>query len=117
MHGRSKRALFMRTVVLALFAGVVAAAVLVAVTALPPLWSWMLGFGLVTFLVYGYDKLRAKTGGWRVPELALLALTLLGGALGGWAGMLMWRHKTAHPVFWTVQAIGTIELVAALWLL
>ena len=62
--------------------------------------AYVLGFGLITFLTYGYDKLQAIRGGRRVPERTLLMLALIGGALGGWAGMLIWRHKTNHASFW-----------------
>jgi uncharacterized membrane protein YsdA (DUF1294 family) len=53
----------------------------------------------------------------RVPNAALRLLALLGGALGGWAGMLVWRHKINHASFWAAQVVGTIAIVVALWLL
>jgi uncharacterized membrane protein YsdA (DUF1294 family) len=53
----------------------------------------------------------------RVPNAALRLLALLGGALGGWAGMLVWRHKTRHTRFWIAQIAGTAVIVIALWLL
>ena len=52
-----------------------------------------------------------------MPELALQLQSVLGGALGGWAGMLVWRHKTKHTSFWIAQIAGTAVIVAALWLL
>jgi len=52
-----------------------------------------------------------------VPEPALRLLSLIGGALGGWAGMLVWRHKTNHASFWITRVAGTIAIAAALWLL
>src|ERR1700754_4941868 len=79
--------------------------------------AYVLGLGLITFLTYGYDKLQAVRGGRRVPEPALLVLSLIGGALGGWAGMLVWRHKTSHAIFWAAQVIGTIVIAGSLWLL
>ena len=79
--------------------------------------AYVLGLGLSTFLIYGYDKRQAVRGSARVPESALLALALIGGALGGWAGMLIWRHKTQHTIFWITQVIGTIVIAAAFWLL
>ena len=88
-----------------------------AVTALSLLVAYILGFGLITFLTYGYDKFRAVRHGRRVPEPALQLLSVLGGALGGWAGMLVWRHKTQHTSFWIAQIVGTVVIVAALWLL
>ena len=76
--------------------------------------AYIVGLGLITFLIYGYDKLQAKRGGRRVPERTLLLLALAGGALGGWAGMLIWRHKTRHASFWIAQIAGTILIAVAL---
>jgi len=112
----SKRALTRRAVIAALIAGVVVAAALVVAGA-SPLVAYVVGIGLITFLTYGYDKLRAVRHGRRVPETALLLLAVLGGAVGGWAGMLVWRHKTNHAIFWAAQVVGTLAIVAALWLL
>ena len=112
----SKRVLTRRAVIAALVAGVVVAAVLVLAIGVSVLVGYVLGLGLSTFLIYGYDKLRARRGGMRVPESALLALSLIGGALGGWAGMLIWRHKTSHAIFWLAQVVGTLVIAGALWL-
>jgi uncharacterized membrane protein YsdA (DUF1294 family) len=114
MH--SKRALTRRAVLAALVAGVVVAVALVAVAGFSVLVALILGLGLITFLMYGYDKLQAIRGGRRVPEPALLVLSLAGGALGGWTGMLIWRHKTRHTSFWAAQIAGTVVIAAALWL-
>jgi uncharacterized membrane protein YsdA (DUF1294 family) len=113
---RSKRELTTRAVSAGLVAGVVVAAALVVGIGIPVAVAYVLGLGLSTFLIYGFDKSRAIRGGRRVPESALLALALIGGALGGWAGMLVWRHKTRHAIFWIAQVIGTIVIAAALWL-
>jgi len=115
MH--SKRALTMRAVIAALVAGVLVAVALAVATGVSAIVAYVLGLGLSTFLTYGYDKLQAIRGGRRVPESALRLLSLIGGALGGWAGMLIWRHKTSHASFWAAQVIGTIAIAAALWLL
>jgi len=115
MH--SKRALTTRAVVAALIAGVLVAVALAVATGLSAIVAYVLGLGLTTFLTYGYDKLQAIRGGRRVPEPALRLLSLIGGALGGWAGMLVWRHKTNHAIFWAAQVVGTLAIVAALWLL
>ena len=106
-----------RVVIAALIGGVLIAVGLAAVTALSFVVAYILGFGLITFLTYGCDKFRAVRHGRRVPELALQSLSVLGGALGGWAGMLVWRHKTKHTSFWLAQIAGTAVIVAALWLL
>ena len=66
---------------------------------------------IINFLLFGYDKFQAKKGGWRIPERLLLTLSLLGGGVGGLAGMLVFRHKTRKTFFWIVEALGIVILV------
>lgn len=51
------------------------------------------------FVLMGLDKLKARRGAWRVSEKTLFVFALLGGALGGTAGMFLFRHKTRHGAF------------------
>ena len=51
------------------------------------------------FVLMGRDKRRAKLHLWRVPEARLLSMGLGLGALGLYAGMKFFHHKTAHPKF------------------
>lgn len=53
----------------------------------------------VTFLLYGIDKFKAKRSRWRIPESVLLGLAVIGGSVGAWLGMIVWRHKTQHNKF------------------
>ena len=115
MRSRSKRELTTRAVLAALVAGVLAGVALVLAGGLSAIVGYVLGLGVSTFLAYSYDKRQAIRNGRRVPERALLLLSVIGGALGGWAGMLIWRHKTRHARFWAAQVIGTIVIAAALW--
>ena len=60
----------------------------------------------LNFLLFGYDKVQAKRGGWRIPERVLLGLNLFGGGIGGLAGMLVFRHKTRKNIFWLAAIVG-----------
>ncbi|HJA33415.1 MAG TPA: DUF1294 domain-containing protein [Candidatus Mediterraneibacter merdigallinarum] len=53
----------------------------------------------LTWVTYGLDKGRARSGKWRIPERTLLLLSLAGGSLGALAAMLMFRHKTKKAKF------------------
>ena len=55
-------------------------------------------------LAYGLDKLLAKLKEHapktrRIPEKTLLLLAALGGGIGAWLGMELFRHKTQHRSF------------------
>jgi uncharacterized membrane protein YsdA (DUF1294 family) len=69
---------------------------------------------LVAFALYGWDKLQAKRGARRVPELRLHALALLGGFAGAWLGRILFRHKTQKLGFGFVLATAAL-LHAAGW--
>ena len=60
---------------------------------------YLLIINIVTFLSMGIDKYKAKKGKWRIQEKTLLTLVVLGGGIGGIAGMYVFRHKTQKPRF------------------
>jgi uncharacterized membrane protein YsdA (DUF1294 family) len=59
----------------------------------------LLVINVVTFLVYGIDKVKAKQGSWRISEATLLILAVIGGSIGAFLGMKVWHHKTMHKKF------------------
>ena len=77
------------------------------------IWYYSI-INVVLFLVYGVDKLCAKKNWWRVPEHTLLLLGLIGGAVGGLVGMLVWHHKTRKVKFWLVNILA-IPLHVCVW--
>ena len=60
---------------------------------------YLIVINVVTFTVYGIDKLKAKQGSWRISEATLLILAVIGGSIGALLGMKVWRHKTMHKKF------------------
>ena len=54
---------------------------------------------IVAFIAMGIDKRRAKYGKWRIKEYTLFLLVVLGGGIGGIAGMYTFRHKTKKKIF------------------
>ena len=68
---------------------------------------------LLTFILYGADKAKAKKGAWRVPEKVLLGFSFFGGAVGGLLGMTLFRHTTRHWYFWLVNFLGLAFMAGA----
>ena len=68
--------------------------------------AWLVAVNLSTALFFAADKMQAKAGGTRVPEKVLHALVLVGGTVGGLAGMLLFRHKIRkarfQAVYWSI---------------
>lgn len=78
---------------------------------------WLAAASGVTFLLYGFDKAKSKTGGRRVPEIALHGMALSGGFIGGWIGRQIFRHKTQKGFFAFVLTFSTaIHLGLIFWL-
>ena len=59
----------------------------------------LIGINVLTFIVYGIDKWKAKQGSWRISEATLLELAIIGGSMGALLGMQVWHHKTKHKKF------------------
>ena len=59
----------------------------------------ILFINVVSFIVYGIDKLKAVNGWWRIPERVLLGAAVIGGSAGAYLGMMLFRHKTRKPLF------------------
>ena len=76
---------------------------------------WFAAFSAVTFLMFGFDKWRASRSGSRVPELSLAMLGALGGWIGGFIGMMVFRHKTAKWTFKFKYALALIPFAAEVW--
>jgi len=70
------------------------------------IWLGIVSF--ITFLLYGIDKARAKSGGWRIRESILHFLAIIGGFPGGWAGRSIFHHKTQKGVFTVVLVVSTL---------
>ena len=49
---------------------------------------------IITFLVYGIDKWKAKQGCWRISEATLLTLAVIGGSIGALLGMKRGQSQT-----------------------
>ncbi|CVB03178.1 Protein of uncharacterised function (DUF1294) [Serratia marcescens] len=92
-------------------------ALVASLFSLHPVWMWLLLANLLTFLIYGGDKLAARKGGRRVPEATLLLFGALGGWLGALAAQQLFRHKTQKQPFktWFILSVA-LNLVAVLGL-
>jgi uncharacterized membrane protein YsdA (DUF1294 family) len=76
---------------------------------------------VMSLFMFAIDKLKAKKRKWRISEFALLVSAGLGGALGAFISMKLFRHKTKHPKFrvlvplflvlWTALCVWLIVFV------
>ncbi len=67
---------------------------------------------IITFVVFGIDKLKAAKDKWRIPEKVLFLLSAIGGSVGALLGMYTFRHKTKKPAFkFGIPAILIVQIV------
>jgi len=87
-------------------------------SALQGILLYVLVVNLLSFALMFKDKRSArKRRKRRVRERTLLILAVLGGGLGVWVGMNVFRHKTLHASFKVAAPVGTIGwLILLLWL-
>lgn len=79
---------------------------------------YLLAVNVLTFIVYGVDKWKARRGRWRVPEATLMGLAALGGSVGAWLAMQLFRHKTQKKKFsYGVPALFVLQVAAVLFYL
>ena len=77
----------------------------------------LVAVNLVSFTLYGLDKLKAKKGLWRIRESTLLLIAALGGSVGALLGMEVFRHKTKHWQFKVlVPVFFILHIALAVWL-
>ncbi len=54
---------------------------------------------IIAFLVMGMDKYKAQRHKWRISELNIFIIGIIGGAMGVFIGMGFFHHKTKHLKF------------------
>jgi uncharacterized membrane protein YsdA (DUF1294 family) len=75
---------------------------------------WFLLANVLTWLIYGIDKLAARKAWSRVPESTLLTFGLLGGWPGAMVGQRCFRHKTQKQPFRTYFFISIVLNIVVL---
>jgi uncharacterized membrane protein YsdA (DUF1294 family) len=80
--------------------------------ALPWIGAYYFFVNAVTLGVWGWDKLAAVQGRWRTPERTLHRLIFCGGFAGALSGMLAFRHKTRHVIFyWAIAGALAVHMI------
>ncbi len=62
----------------------------------------ILFLNILGFVMVMLDKYEAKNRLWRIPERTFFLLSILGGGIGVFLGLLTFNHKTKHWYFMTL---------------
>ena len=83
---------------------------------------YLVGINVIGIGLMGVDKSLAGRRKRRIPESRFFIISLLGGALGTWIGMKLWRHKTKHksftfgiPVLFVINAVLVMLVLKFDW--
>lgn len=60
---------------------------------------YLILINVIAFILFGIDKQKAKRRSRRISEATLLLQAAIGGSIGAWLGMTLFRHKTLHKKF------------------
>lgn len=82
-----------------------------------PILVYVLFMNILTFVLYGADKYKAKHKRFRIPEATLLLCGYLGGAYGAVAGMQLWHHKTRKWKFRIAVPVSVVFVTVLLLVL
>lgn len=81
------------------------------------LYTAVILWNALSFVLYGWDKLCAKQHWRRIPESVLVGVSFLMGSLGALFGMVIWNHKTSKIKFRLLIPLSVICNVVLLWLI
>ena len=74
---------------------------------------YLCAINMITFLMYGVDKQKAKKNRFRIPERTLILGAVLGGSIGAFLGMRVFHHKTKKAKFYIGIPVIFLAQVAA----
>ena len=60
---------------------------------------YLIFINIISFLTMFVDKKKAIKKKWRISEQTLLSVSFIGGSLGAYLAMILFRHKTKHFKF------------------
>ncbi len=76
---------------------------------------YILLINLIAFIAMWWDKWKASKQEWRVAEATLHVIGFMGGAVGIFAGMYRFRHKTQKRSFQAFAVVGLIVSLIIYW--
>ena len=79
--------------------------------------AYLLAVNIITFAAFVVDKSRAVKHRFRIKEITLLGLSLIGGSAGGLIAMYSLRHKTKKPLFTVCVPLMLVLQAAAVFII
>lgn len=78
--------------------------------------GYFIVLSLLALVMMKVDKTQAQRRGQRIPEKNLWSVAILGGGIGAYIGMMMFRHKTRHTNFRIgFLVLAVLDAAALVW--
>ncbi len=74
---------------------------------------YLLSLNIISFVIFGIDKWKAKNNKWRISENLLILISFIGGATGSLMGMVVFKHKLSKKKFY----IGVPVFIVLNWII
>lgn len=79
--------------------------------------AYLIIINILSFILYGIDKLKAIKKKEKISEKALILIGILGGSIGSLIGMNLFRHKTKKLKFIiSLPLILIIHIIVVIYL-
>ena len=79
--------------------------------------TYLIIINILSFIIYGIDKLKAIKKKERISEKTLILIGILGGSIGSLIGMNLFRHKTKKLKFIiSLPLILIIHIIVVIYL-
>ena len=76
---------------------------------------YLIFINILNFILFGFDKYKAKKKKERIRNTTLLGLSILGGSIGALIGMYIFRHKTKTWYYkYTIPIMLIIQIICLL---
>ncbi|PYG90325.1 uncharacterized membrane protein YsdA (DUF1294 family) [Ruminiclostridium sufflavum DSM 19573] len=69
------------------------------------------------FILVSLDKYKAKNKLWRIPERSFFILSILGGSIGVYTGLILFNHKTRHWYFMIIIPLIILAQIVFIYFL
>ena len=79
--------------------------------------AYLAAMSSLAFIMMWADKRQAQARGPRIPEKRLWLVAAIGGGIGAYSGMMLFRHKTKHMNFRIgFFALAVVQAGLLIWL-
>ena len=68
--------------------------------------KYLIIINIISFILYGLDKYFAIKNKYRISEISLFIVSLIGGCFMGIISMKLFHHKTRKISFWIVNILS-----------